>query len=47
MVELTVETGSKEKHKHKLTFWFVPKRGVFRREFELSTTREPMPAKSR
>jgi hypothetical protein len=44
VVELSVETGSKDLHRHKLTFWFAPKRGIVRREFEFSTTREPMPA---
>jgi hypothetical protein len=45
VVELAIETGTKDKSKYKLTFWFAPKKGVVRREFEFSTTREPVPPK--
>jgi hypothetical protein len=44
-VQLSIESGSAEPVSRLLTFWFAPKRGVVRREFEMSTTREPMPPK--
>jgi hypothetical protein len=44
-VQLSVESDSAEPVSRLLTFWFAPKRGVVRREFEMSTTREPMPPK--
>ncbi len=45
-VELKIESGAKDPVTQKLTFWFAPKRGVVRREFQYSTTREPMPIKN-
>jgi hypothetical protein len=44
-VELSIESGTDEPVKQKLTFWFAPKHGVVRREFQYGTTREPMPPK--
>jgi hypothetical protein len=44
-VQLSIESGSAKPVSRLLTFWFAPKRGVVRREFEWSTTREPMPPK--
>lgn len=45
-VVLKIESGAVEPVTQKLTFWFAPKHGIVRREFQYSTTREPMPAKA-
>jgi hypothetical protein len=42
-VDLSIESGTAKPVNQKLTFWFAPKRGIVRREFQYSTTREPMP----
>ncbi len=45
-VILSMESGSQTMATRKLTFWFAPKRGIVRREFQDGTTREPMPPKA-
>ena len=41
-VEVEVESGGSEPAVYELLFWFAPERGLVRREFAHSTTREPM-----
>lgn len=42
-VALEIESGGMSPVKQDLVFWFAPNRGLVRREFEYSGTREPMP----
>lgn len=44
IVNVEVDADAVEPVKFERKFWFVPKRGIIRREFEHSGTREPMPA---
>lgn len=43
-VELKISGGGPNPALRRLSFWFVPGKGLLRREFGVSTTREPPPA---
>lgn len=42
-VDLEMHSGGPKPAKRKLIFWFVPEKGVMKREFGVSTSREPIP----
>lgn len=42
-VNLEMESGGPEPAVRKMSFWFVPGKGIVRREFGFSSTREPAP----
>lgn len=46
LVELKIDAGSPEAAERNLKFWFVPQRGLMRREFGASSIREPRPETS-
>jgi hypothetical protein len=48
-VALVLDTGSPEPAKRELMFWFVPKKGIIKRDFGAISTREPatLPPKSK
>ena len=45
-VSLSIESGSAKPVERLLSFWFAPRKGIVRREFENDYTREPMPPKA-
>ena len=44
---LTIDTGQGGVSKRELRFWFEPKKGMVRREFVMSSAREPRPPADR
>lgn len=43
VVALSIDAGTNEQAKRELKFWFDPGKGIVRREFAASSTREPRP----